>query len=156
GWTALALLSSAQVAALLNDRIVGGVKHFHVPGETFALALGTFGLFCGVLGTCGAVWTFLTSGRAPGVARRSLRWFTPRPWWPLPSLALALAILFLANALLPTPAGLLGLVLLLLGTGAGVFGYLADSRARGNGGPARLGISPRGWISLGLLTLATS
>jgi hypothetical protein len=70
-------------------------------------------------------------------------------------LVLALATLFLANALVPTPGGLLVLVLLLLGTGTGLVGYLCDARGQAKEHPDRPRISPRGWVSLGLLTLAT-
>jgi hypothetical protein len=155
GWTALALLSSAQAAALLNDRIVETIQQVHVHSGTFAQILRALGLFFGVLGTCGAAWTFLTSCPSPDGPRPDQRWFNPRPWWTLAVLILGLSVLFLANALLPSAGGLLGMVLLMLGTATGLFGYLADTRARALHESSGLRISPRGWVSLGLLTLAT-
>jgi hypothetical protein len=113
------------------------------------------GLFFLVLGTGGAVWTFLARNTAAGDTMSEPRRTTPKPWWTLAVLGLAVAALVLTNLMLPTPAGLLGLALLILGTGAGLFGYLFDGRAKSPCQPAILRISPRGWVSLGLLVLAT-
>jgi hypothetical protein len=128
------------------------------------------GLFLLVLGTAGAVWTLLA--RNPVVARSSHvvarspdlatpggvsepRGFRPKPWWTLAVLGLAATAFVLSNVMLSTPLALLGLVLLLLGIGAGVYGYLFDGRAECPGQRALLRISPRGWVSLSLLVLAT-
>jgi hypothetical protein len=69
-------------------------------------------------------------------------------------LGAALAFVWLAHLLVPTPGSALGLVLILLGTAAGLVAYLADGEARRREGPILGRVSPRGWVSLGLLTLA--
>jgi len=155
GWAALALLLSAQVVAALNDRVVEAFHRMQGPAGVRSVIPGAFALFFLVLGTGGAAWAFLARNTAPGGTVSEPRWATPKPWWALAVLGLAAAALVLTNFILPTPAGLLGLVLLVLGTGAGLFGYLSDHRAKSPGQPAVLRISPRGWVSLGLLALAT-
>jgi hypothetical protein len=147
---ALALLGSAGVAGLADVVRVQG------PAGARSVVPGTLGLFFLVLGTGGAAWTFLARNTAPGDTVSEPRRITPKPWWTLAVLGLAVATLVLTNWMLPTPAGLLGLVLLILGIGAGVFGYLSEGRATSPGQPALLRISPRGWVSLGLLILATA
>lgn len=154
GWTALALLSGAQVTALLNDRLVDTFRQFQVQARALSLALGALGLIFLALGTGGAARTFLAGSAVPGGRGTALRWLPATPRWTLTALAVALAVLFLANALVPTPGCSLGLVLLVLGTGTGLFAYVCDAGVRAKDEPAWLRISPRSWVSLGLLALA--
>jgi hypothetical protein len=155
GWAALALLGSAEVVGVLNDRVVDTFNQWQGAAGTLSVVSGTVGLLLLVLGTGGAVWTFLARNPATADTVSKQRRIPPTAWWTVVVLGLAVAALVLANWMLPTPAGLLGLVLLILGTGAGLFGYLSDGRASSPGQPALLRISPRGWVSLVLLILAT-
>jgi hypothetical protein len=155
GWTALALLSSAQVVGVLNDRVVDTVNRLQGPAGGHPVVPGALGLFFLVLGTGGAVCMFLARNTAAGDSTPQPRRITPRPRWTLAVLGLAVAALVLTHLIFPTPAGMLGLVLLILGIGAGLFGYLFDDRARSPGQPVLLRISPRGWVALVLLVLAT-
>jgi hypothetical protein len=155
GWTALALLSSAEVVGVLNDWLVETLNQWQGPVGARSVVPGALGLLFLVLGTGGAAWTFLARNTAAGDTASDPRRTMPRPWWTLAVLGMAVAALVLANMMFPTPAGLLGLVLLMLGTGAGLFGYLFEGRATSPSQPAILRISPRGWVCLGLLVLAT-
>jgi hypothetical protein len=79
-WAALALLSSAEVVALLNDRLVDAVEQVQVQSGAVSQALGAPALFFLVLGTGAAGWIFLGGGQAaPSSTGPGLRWFVPRP-----------------------------------------------------------------------------
>jgi hypothetical protein len=154
GWTALALLGSAQVAGMVNHRAVEAVQHVPAQAAGHSPVWGLIGLLCLASGTCAAATTFLAR-RPPGDdSVAGMVPLNPRSWWALALLGVALALLGLDTLAAPTPGGFFSLVLALLGVGAAVFGRVADAREKSEERSAILRISPRGWISLGLLTLA--
>jgi hypothetical protein len=158
-----ASLRTLTVVGLLGSAGVAGIVDLvRVQGLAGSVIAGTLGLFLLVLGTAGAVCTFLARNclvtLPPDDATRSVSVpprITPKLGWTLAVLALAAAALLVSNVMLPTPAGHLALVLLILGVGAGVFGYQFDRQAESPRQPGILRVSPRGWISIGLLALAT-
>jgi hypothetical protein len=151
---ALGTLLASQVAEVATGRPFEPLKTFIPSIGSVVATLGVFGLVL-VLLTIGSAAVLYRSGsfvlnREAGLLQRFTR--PARATFVL--LVLALAVIGLAAYLTPGLELLTCLMLLALSIGTGLLALGIDHYTGPGITPALGGISPRGWISLGLLSMA--
>jgi hypothetical protein len=153
GWAGLGLLSLGQLLGLTGAR-TGQGQSLPAQPSIVGPALGVLGLVLVIAGVSAAAAAFrirqpVATGSGPLFQR-----LHPLVRSAGIILALALAAVGLANLLTPGSGLFLSFVLLILGSGGALLSYRLDLQDEAERERGRWGISPRGWVSLGLLGLA--
>jgi hypothetical protein len=147
---ALVLLAGAIALSLGAGLTAGGL----VGAPAASSGLGLLGLLLVFVGTVAELAAFRSGDLVRAGGGPALRRLSPRARGTFAILGLAAAAVGSAAALAPATGLYLCLVLLLLGAGSGLAATLLHGRAGSAGEPLPWRVSPRGWVSLGLLASA--
>lgn len=153
GQIALGVLVAGQLAELATGQAFAPLKQW-LPSSTGVLAfLGVLGLLLVLLGTGTAAMLYRSSTLLLPREGSLLKRLRLPVKGAVLFLSLALVVLGLASLLAPEIEAFMTLLFLTLGIVTGIMALYLDRKAGSASEAAPWGVSPRGWVSLGLLGL---